>query len=81
MSKRLSQVSLPVVAGANRHHVSDVELARGLTAGEAWAIGVTWRCFAPMVRIMAVRSLGSRSAAEDLAQDSFLIIGGNDDPA
>jgi RNA polymerase sigma factor (sigma-70 family) len=74
MSRRPSQVSLSLVVGTNRRDVSDVELAHGLAAGEAWAIGVTWHRFAPMVLTMAERSLGSRSDAEDLAQDVFLSI-------
>jgi len=74
MSKRLSPVSLSLVAGANRRDVSDVELAHGLAAGDAWAIGVAWYRFAPMVLTLAERSLGSRSDAEDLAQDVFLNV-------
>jgi len=74
MPKRLSQVSLSLVAGANRRDVSDVELAHGLADGEAWAIGLAWHRFAPMVLTMAERSLGSRSDAEDLAQDVFLNV-------
>jgi RNA polymerase sigma-70 factor (ECF subfamily) len=74
MSKRLAQVSLSLVVGTNRRDVSDVELAHGLAAGEAWAMGVTWHRFAPMVLTMAERSLGSRADAEDLAQDVFLSI-------
>jgi RNA polymerase sigma-70 factor, ECF subfamily len=74
MSKRLSQVSLSLVVGAHRRDVSDLELAQGLAAGDAWAIGVTWYRFAPMVLSMAERSLGSRSDAEDLAQDVFLNV-------
>lgn len=80
MSKRLPQVSLSVVASANRHDVGDMDLPLGHAASEAWAIGVTWRCCAPMVHISAERCLGSRSDAVDLAEDSFLIVGGNDDP-
>lgn len=74
MSKRLSQVSLSLVVGANRRDVSDVELAQGLAAGETWAIDLAWHRFAPMVLTMAERSLGSRSDAEDLAQDVFLNV-------
>ena len=74
MSKRLPQVSLSLVAGTNRRDVTDAELAQGLSAGESWAIGVTWHRFAPMVLTMAERSLGSRSDAEDLAQDVFLSV-------
>jgi len=81
MSKRLTQVSLSVVASANRHDVSDLDRARALAAAEARSIGVTWRWCAPMVHTMAERCLGSRSNAEDLAQDSFLIVGGSDDPS
>jgi len=74
MSKRLSQVSLSLVAGANGHDVSDLALAQGLATGEAWAIRVTWQRFAPMVLALAERSLGSRSDAEDLAQEVFLNV-------
>jgi RNA polymerase sigma-70 factor, ECF subfamily len=74
MSKRLSQVSLSLVVGTNRRDVSDVELAQGLAAGEGWAMGVTWHRFAPMVLTMAERALGSKSDAEDLAQDVFVSI-------
>lgn len=74
MSKRPSQVSLSLVAGTNRRDVSDGELAHGLAAGETWAIGVAWHRFAPMVLTMAERSLGSRSDADDLAQEVFLKV-------
>jgi len=74
MSKRLSQVSLSLVAGASRRDVSDAELAHGLAAGETWAIGLAWHRFAPMVLNMAERSLGSRSDADDLAQEVFLNV-------
>jgi RNA polymerase sigma-70 factor, ECF subfamily len=74
MPKRLSQVSLSLVVGTHRRDVSDRELAQGLAAGEAWAIGVTWHRFAPMVLTMAERALGSRSDAEDLAQEVFLNV-------
>jgi RNA polymerase sigma-70 factor (ECF subfamily) len=74
MSKSLSQVSLSLVGGTNRRDVSDVELARGLALGEGWAVGVTWHRFAPMVLTLAERSLGSRSEAEDVAQEVFLCV-------
>lgn len=74
MSKRLPRVSLVLVAGANRRDVSDVELAHGLAGGDAWAVGLAWHRFAPMVLSMAERSLGSRSDAEDLAQDVFINV-------
>jgi len=74
MSKRLPQVCLSLVAGASRRDASDAELAHALAAGEAWAIGVAWSRFAPMVLTLAERSLGSRSDAEDLAQDVFIDV-------
>ena len=74
MSKRLSQGSPLLVAGANRRDVSDVELAHALAAEETWAIGLAWHRFAPMVLAMAERSLGSRSDADDLAQEVFLNV-------
>lgn len=74
MSKRLPQVSLSLVVGASRRDVSDLELAHGLAAGEAWAMGVTWHRFAPMVFTLAERALGSRADAEDLAQEVFLSV-------
>jgi len=74
MSKRFSQVALSLVAGANQRDVSDSELARGLAAGEAWAMGVTWHRFGPMVLTLTERALGSRSDAEDVAQDVFMNV-------
>ncbi len=49
----------------------DADVARGLVAGEAWAIAETWHRFAPMVLTTAQRSLGSRTEAEDVAQEVF----------
>lgn len=74
MSKRLPRLSLSLVAGANRRDVSDMELAHALAGGEAWAIGMAWHRFAPMVLTMAERSLGSRSDADDLAQEVFINV-------
>lgn len=51
--------------------MSDDELARGLMAGEAWAISETWHRFAPMVLMMAERCLGSKSEASDIGQEVF----------
>jgi RNA polymerase sigma-70 factor (ECF subfamily) len=50
---------------------SDAELARGLAAGESWAVAETWYRFAPMVLTTAERSLGSRTEAEDMVQEVF----------
>ena len=49
----------------------DADLARGLVAGESWAIAETWHRFAPMVLMTAERSLGSRTEAEDVVQEVF----------
>jgi RNA polymerase sigma-70 factor (ECF subfamily) len=51
--------------------VSDVELARGLQAGSAWAFAEAWHRFVPMVLLTARRALGSESEAEDVAQEVF----------
>ena len=53
---------------------SDADLARGLAAGESWAIAETWHRFAPMVLLTAERSLGSRTEAEDVVQEVFCRI-------
>jgi RNA polymerase sigma-70 factor (ECF subfamily) len=59
---------LSLVVGARAR---DADVARGLVAGEAWAIAETWHRFAPMVLTTAQRSLGSRTEAEDVAQEVF----------
>ena len=71
MPTRRSHVPLSLVVGKARQGTSDVDLARGLIAGEVWAIAETWHRFAPMVLMMADRALGSRSEAEDLGQEVF----------
>jgi RNA polymerase sigma-70 factor (ECF subfamily) len=60
-----------LVVSRDRRDTSDGDLARGLVAGEAWAIAETWHRFAPMVITMAERCLGSRSEAEDISQEVF----------
>jgi RNA polymerase sigma-70 factor (ECF subfamily) len=60
------------VVGAHRGDVADRDLVIGLIAGEAWAMAETWQRFAPMVLMTARRSLGSRTEAEDVAQEVFL---------
>ena len=62
---------LSLVVGTNRRATGDGDLARGLAAGEAWAVAETWHRFAPMVLTMAERSLGSRSEADDIGQEVF----------
>jgi RNA polymerase sigma-70 factor (ECF subfamily) len=70
MSSR-SRASLALVVSQHHRETSDADLARGLIAGEPWAVDATWHRFAPMVMMTAERVLGSRSEAEDLAQEAF----------
>ncbi len=65
------RVSLSLVVGQDHRAISDGDLARGLLAGETWAISETWRRFAPMVLTMARRTLGSQNEAEDIGQEVF----------
>ncbi|HKO46485.1 MAG TPA: sigma-70 family RNA polymerase sigma factor [Polyangiaceae bacterium] len=67
-----SRAVLFLAVGKNRGEASDAELARGLIAGEPWAVSEAWRRFAPMVLMTAERALGSRTEAEDVAQDAFI---------
>jgi RNA polymerase sigma-70 factor (ECF subfamily) len=69
MATRRSHVPLSLVVGGNPRATSDGDLARGLAAGESWAIAETWHRFAPMVLALAERALGSRSEADDLGQE------------
>jgi RNA polymerase sigma-70 factor, ECF subfamily len=71
MPNRQSRIPLSLVPGANARSTSDGDLARGMVAGQAWAISESWRRFAPMVLNLAERALGSRHEAEDLGQDVF----------
>jgi RNA polymerase sigma-70 factor (ECF subfamily) len=71
---RRSNAPLTLVVGPRAHDVDDEELARGLVAQEAWAIGETWHRFAPMVLTMAQRALGSRAEAEEIGQEVFSCV-------
>ena len=71
MSIRRSHVPLSLVSLRDHRGTSDGDLARGLVAGDAWAVAETWRRFAPMVLKMAERSLGSKFEAEDVGQEVF----------
>jgi RNA polymerase sigma-70 factor (ECF subfamily) len=71
MSTHRSHIPLSLVVGADSRDVSDGDLARGLAAGAAWATTKTWNRFAPMILMMAARTLGSESEAEDIAQEVF----------
>ena len=66
-----SHVPLSLVVGQDRRAASDGDVARALSAGEAWAAVETWRRFAPMVLTLAKRTLGSHSEAEDIGQEVF----------
>jgi RNA polymerase sigma-70 factor, ECF subfamily len=67
-------VPLSLVVGQDGRAVSDGDLARALSGGEAWAAVETWRRFAPMVLTLAKRTLGSQSEAEDIGQDVFFRV-------
>jgi RNA polymerase sigma-70 factor, ECF subfamily len=62
---------LSLVVDRDHQGRSDGDLGRALAAGAPWAIRETWHRFAPMVLRMAERSLGSRSEADDIAQEVF----------
>ncbi len=66
-----SKSPLSLVVGVAPRNASDRDLAAGLVAGEEWAVSETWRRFAPMVLVTAERVLGSKSEAEDIAQEVF----------
>jgi RNA polymerase sigma-70 factor (ECF subfamily) len=74
MSAHPSHLPLSLVVSQDRRAASDGDLARGLVAGDAWAIAETWRRFAPMVLTMARRTLGSQSEAEDIGQEVFYSV-------
>jgi len=71
MSTRRVPVPLALVPSSDRRSVSDADLARGMQSGDSWALSEAWRRFAPMVIVMAARTLGSETEAEDLAQEVF----------
>jgi len=71
MSTHRSQAPLSLLFRSEWRSTSDGEVARGLAAGDAWAITETWRRFAPMVLKMAEHALGSRYEADDVAQEVF----------
>ena len=56
---------------SDRRDIADQEIARGLISGEAWAVSETWHRFAPMVVTVAARALGSKTDAQDVAQEVF----------
>jgi len=74
MPTRRFHSPLSLVVGKDRCDTSNGDLARGLGAGEAWAVAETWHRFAPMVLTMAERALGSRSEADDIGQEVFYCV-------
>jgi len=70
-TRKTGRASLSLVVGRDPQATSNADLARGLIAGEEWAISETWHRFAPRVLTMAERAVGSRCEAEDLAQEVF----------
>jgi len=74
MPTHRSHVPLSLVGGSKHRAASDGDLARGLAAGEAWALAETWHRFAPMVLTLAERALGSRSEADDLGQEVLYCV-------
>ncbi len=81
----LHQKSPRLLALVPNRDLSDNDVARALMAGENWAVGETWRRMAPMVLKLAQRCLGSKSEAEDAAQEVFYRvfrkIGNLEDPS
>jgi len=71
MPNRLSRAPLALIVGGAPRDASDAELAAGLIARQDWALGETWRRFAPMVLRTAERVIGTRTEAEDVAQEVF----------
>ena len=69
----VNQSDTPVSRLVPRDHqeMADRDVARGLATGETWAIAEAWRRFAPMVLAAAERALGSKSEAQDVAQEVF----------
>jgi RNA polymerase sigma-70 factor (ECF subfamily) len=71
MSTRRTHIPVSLVVAPDAGDTSDVELARALKAGRAWAVAETWHRFAPGVILFARRALGSEAEAEDIAQEVF----------
>lgn len=71
MPNRLSHAPLALIVGGHPRNASDADLGLALIARQDWALAETWRRFAPMVLRTADRVLGSRSEADDVAQEVF----------
>ena len=66
-----SKAPLSLVVSSAPRETSESDLAAGLVAGEEWAVSESWRRYAPMVLLTAQRVLGSKSEADDIAQEVF----------
>lgn len=71
MTTRPSAAPLSLVVNQGSLVASDGDLARGLMVGDTQALAETWRRYAPMVQLLAKRTLGSQFEAEDIAQEVF----------
>jgi RNA polymerase sigma-70 factor, ECF subfamily len=71
MSTHSTHRPLSLVTKHDGEPVSNTDLGRALVSGAAWAYAETWNRFAPLVRKMAVSTLGSESDAEDIVQEVF----------
>lgn len=71
MSHARTHTPVPLGAAPDPGAASNHDLGCALVAGDEWAIEETWRRFAPAVIMLARRTLGSESEAEDVAQEVF----------
>jgi RNA polymerase sigma-70 factor (ECF subfamily) len=74
MLPQRSHPRISLVGGSACREVTNAELARALTAGNAWAVDETWNRFSPKIHLMAYRALGVQSEAEDVVQEVFLRV-------
>lgn len=63
---------MSLVVQRPRAALSDAAIAKGLMAAESWAVSEAWQRFAPVVHVLAERTLGSTADAEDLTQEVFV---------
>jgi RNA polymerase sigma-70 factor (ECF subfamily) len=70
-SPKLSAVPTPV-ARFPAERLGDAELVRAAALGEADAVGVIWKRYAPLVRGVLRGALGPDHAIEDLLQEVFV---------
>ncbi len=68
---RRVHIPLSLVTNHDGERIGNADLGRALISGAAWAYAETWNRFSPIVRKMAVGTLGSESDAEDIVQEVF----------